>query len=122
GGAAVHILGSGERFPQYGSLCGGHSPAPLSQDRHNDRRGGRNLRRRPGTAPAWPHHKTHPELVLEPVRRNVCVPRRRTGEHGNRDRERLATRWISYAVPQCVSGGLGYWTAERTFLGVETSA
>ena len=62
---------------------------------------------------------THPELLLESLRRNVCVPLRRTGQARHRRCGRVADGRLSHPVAFGQHGGLGHRPAQRPLLGAE---
>ena len=120
GGAAVHGLGPDRRFSEHGALRRSDPKAAFAEDGHDDQRSRSDFSRRRGAESARTYHQADSRVVLESVRRFVCVPLRRTGEHGNRNGERVATGGVSDAIPECVAGRLGDRSAQRAVLGTET--
>ena len=59
------------------------------------------------------------EFLLEPLRRDVCLPLRRTGQAGHRGRGRVAAGRLSNAVAFGQHGGLEYRPAQCALLGAE---
>ena len=66
--------------------------------------------------------KPIPELVLESLRRPVCLPLLGTGQTRRRSCRRIAACRLPHAVPQRFDGGLDQRPAQRPLLGAEAAA